>query len=1365
MNVYCSTNPCPILLNAACVFYQGANLIYTGINTNDNLQIALEKIDARFSSVIGTLNVTSPLQKTGTVNVVLSIPQATSLVDGYLDSADWSVFNSKQNAITLTTTGSSGASTFISSTLNIPNYSLSGLGGNLQAVTDIGSATTNVITAAGFTLPAQPIGLSTYRIGQVMATDDSWAIYGYADTVDNGDLFFELQDNAALINGQRFRFRYGNISSGTPKDILLMTYDGATIDGTLQVNNLAGIGTRMVVANSVGLLSTAAYPTSVNIYNSDGTLTGNREVSLGGNYLQYGGASVDLRAKSTSATGASTMTFYSNTWPYGLKIGMYSNTFGSGMNDKASIHMMQKDLYFTQSGSAQPSSADITMAMFQGTKNVSIGSVSDAGYKLDVNGTARVTLPLQVDSRSIKTANSVAGYYFQGSALWLGSFPCDVTTGSPSVYDQYTNKVIIGNTSWGTNVNNNIISIGMSQAGSITTYGGILIGNTSALHNAGYRHDLNIVIGHGSGMGFTGLFNTGKNIVIGNSSQTTSSPNANKLTIIGNDISSDLANAVILGETTQSVMIGSYSGLSASAKVQIDSITKGFLPPRMTTTQKNAISTPVAGLMVYDNTTNVPNYYNGAVWVGLGTGTVTSIATTGPITGGTITTSGTIGITQSSASSDGYLSSTDWSIFNSKIGGTGSVGQVAYWNGTSTQTGSNNLFWDSANNRLGIGTATPTAPLDFGSGTGSAGDISKIALYASPYGNYGFGVSPNQLDYVSANSHVFYNNSPSLTELFRIDSVGNITSLSLVGTGTRMVVASSTGVLSTQAIPAGTVTSIATSGPITGGTITSSGTIGITQATTSTDGYLSSTNWNTFNDKQPQLNGTGFVKASGTTISYDNSTYYLASNPSGFLNYNIYTSDGTLAGDRYIDANNNNLWINNVDTLRVSIGALGSTNVAALFEGVEPNITIKALGASNSASLFLSPSTGYNGAIHNRTGGGLEFYTGATPDVAMTIGANLNVGIGGAPNAINSLEVNRPNQWSGAFIGNMGGNRSPSATYGIHLGFNYTGGSGESNIVWGNAPGGGSPLPYLVFSTWNGVTKTDRVEFQDTGNVVFKQYTSVLSFPGTIGALVGYLGFDSNGNILTVASPTGSGTVTSVATSGPITGGTITTSGTIGITQSGIATDGYLSSTDWNTFNNKVPTARTLTINGVGYDLSADRSWTIPSISDGDKGDITVSGSGSVWTIDNAVVGIAKLSATGTPSSSTFLRGDNTWATIGGGTVVSNSYTPTLTNIFNCTSLTLEQATYTRVDNIVTVSVGVSLTVSSLTAKTEFYISLPISTSVAIQYYCGTGTFCDAGSVTSAVLVNITDVNRAGTTCKATSTSASSMNVVFQYTL
>ena len=61
------------------------------------------------------------------------------------------------------------------------------------------------------------------------------------------------------------------------------------------------------------------------------------------------------------------------------------------------------------------------------------------------------------------------------------------------------------------------------------------------------------------------------------------------------------------------------------------------------------------------------------------------------------------------------------------------------------------------------------------------------------------------------------------------------------------------------------------------------GAFSISQANTSTNGFLSSTDWNTFNGKQAALNGTGFVKISGTTISYDNSTYYLASNPNAYI--------------------------------------------------------------------------------------------------------------------------------------------------------------------------------------------------------------------------------------------------------------------------------------------------------------------------------------------------------------------------------------------------------------------------------------------------------------------------------------------------
>lgn len=48
---------------------------------------------------------------------------------------------------------------------------------------------------------------------------------------------------------------------------------------------------------------------------------------------------------------------------------------------------------------------------------------------------------------------------------------------------------------------------------------------------------------------------------------------------------------------------------------------------------------------------------------------------------------------------------------DSGITGSGSAGQVAYFTGATTQGGSNNLFWDATNSRLGVGTASPTTRL------------------------------------------------------------------------------------------------------------------------------------------------------------------------------------------------------------------------------------------------------------------------------------------------------------------------------------------------------------------------------------------------------------------------------------------------------------------------------------------------------------------------------------------------------------------------------------------------------------------------------------------------------------------------------
>ncbi len=66
----------------------------------------------------------------------------------------------------------------------------------------------------------------------------------------------------------------------------------------------------------------------------------------------------------------------------------------------------------------------------------------------------------------------------------------------------------------------------------------------------------------------------------------------------------------------QDIIIGGLEFLSG-AIFQIDSITKGILIPRMTTTQRDAINSPANSLLIFNSTTNQYQYFNGNVWVGM----------------------------------------------------------------------------------------------------------------------------------------------------------------------------------------------------------------------------------------------------------------------------------------------------------------------------------------------------------------------------------------------------------------------------------------------------------------------------------------------------------------------------------------------------------------------------------------------------------------------------------------------------------------------------------------------------------------------------------------------------------------------------
>jgi hypothetical protein len=83
-----------------------------------------------------------------------------------------------------------------------------------------------------------------------------------------------------------------------------------------------------------------------------------------------------------------------------------------------------------------------------------------------------------------------------------------------------------------------------------------------------------------------------------------------------------------ISDNGTTVLIG--AGVTdASAALQLNSVSQGFLLPRMTATQRDSIATPAAGLQIYNTDSNEVNFYNGSAWSAIsgggGSGDITDV--------------------------------------------------------------------------------------------------------------------------------------------------------------------------------------------------------------------------------------------------------------------------------------------------------------------------------------------------------------------------------------------------------------------------------------------------------------------------------------------------------------------------------------------------------------------------------------------------------------------------------------------------------------------------------------------------------------------------------------------------------------------
>jgi hypothetical protein len=354
------------------------------------------------------------------------------------------------------------------------------------------------------------------------------------------------------------------------------------VTGLIKFRVLAGAGTRMVVADAAGVLSTQTISTGFTLPSltagsvlfSDGTTIAQDNANLFwdnvNNWLGIGTATPQVKVEvyginellrfgdGTSGNDAY-MSFNSRGF-VGFKgsggLNFIANTtrpiiFGVGANFNT----------FTEAARFAAS-----------TGNLLVGTATDGGFKFDVNGTARYV------------AQTYYGTFSESPTIYPSDTSINYAASAASLAFYLRN---------GGGGSGRLIFSSAAKSGT----------TTATQYLAQYTATFNPTSG-------TGLY-----------TMLELNPTINQ-TGGANGITRGLyiQPTLIAAADWRAIEISSggvyinTTSVAASAILQADSTTRGFLPPRMTTTQKNAIASPAAGLVVYDSTDNKHYGYDGSAW-------------------------------------------------------------------------------------------------------------------------------------------------------------------------------------------------------------------------------------------------------------------------------------------------------------------------------------------------------------------------------------------------------------------------------------------------------------------------------------------------------------------------------------------------------------------------------------------------------------------------------------------------------------------------------------------------------------------------------------------------------------------------------